>query len=99
MKRAIGLGVAASVILALPALAAESSRGTPIRHHHAYRHLHRAAQSQSIAPSATAEVPPPAPAPIVFPGVAPYPNGKGDEDGLSRDINDCNKGCIGGNPG
>ncbi len=29
----------------------------------------------------------------------PYRNGQGDEDGLSRRINDCNKGCIGGNPG
>jgi hypothetical protein len=30
----------------------------------------------------------------------PYANpGDGDDDGLSRDPDDCNKGCIGGNPG
>jgi hypothetical protein len=26
-------------------------------------------------------------------------DGDGDGDGLSRDPDDCNKGCIGGNPG
>ena len=36
---------------------------------------------------------------LPIPGVAPYPDGRGDEDGLSRDPNDCNKGCIGGNSG
>ena len=28
----------------------------------------------------------------------PYPPGVGDTDGLSRRLDDCNKGCIGGNP-
>ena len=42
---------------------------------------------------------PAAPAPALVPIAAPYPNGQGDEDGLSRHIGDCNKGCIGGNPG
>ena len=28
----------------------------------------------------------------------PYPEGQGDTDGLSRDPNDCDRGCIGGNP-
>ena len=31
---------------------------------------------------------------------SPYAHpGDGDSDGLSRDPDDCNKGCIGGNPG
>ena len=30
-----------------------------------------------------------------FPNVKPYPPGQGDADGLSRNIEDCNKGCIG----
>ncbi|MGO9419183.1 hypothetical protein [Roseiarcus sp.] len=38
-------------------------------------------------------------APSWFPHAAPYASGQGDEDGLSRDINDCNVGCIGGNTG
>ena len=30
----------------------------------------------------------------------PYPHpGDGDDDGLSRDLDHCMKGCIGGNPG
>jgi hypothetical protein len=32
-----------------------------------------------------------------LPRIAPYPDNKGDEDGLSEDQNDCNKGCIDGN--
>jgi hypothetical protein len=28
-------------------------------------------------------------------GVKPYPPGKGGADGLSRNVDDCNKGCIG----
>ncbi len=30
-------------------------------------------------------------------GVKPYPPGKGGADGVSRNIDDCNKGCIGVN--
>ena len=37
--------------------------------------------------------------PAFLPHIAPYPNGQGDVDGQSHDINDCNKGCIDGNPG
>ncbi|WP_374546286.1 hypothetical protein [Rhodoblastus sp.] len=34
------------------------------------------------------------------PSLKPYAHpGDGDNDGLSRDPDDCNKGCIGGNPG
>jgi hypothetical protein len=35
---------------------------------------------------------------LAFPHIAPLPNNKGDEDGLSGDVNDCNTGCIDGNP-
>ena len=34
---------------------------------------------------------------LALPHIAPYPNNKGDEDGLSEDQDDCNKGCIDGN--
>ncbi len=99
MKRPIGLGIAFAIVLAAPALAGEAVDGKT-HHRHAYRHMHGAAlRLQAVAPNATAQVPPPGPAPIAFPAIAPYPNGQGDEDGLSRSINDCNKGCIGGNPG
>jgi hypothetical protein len=32
------------------------------------------------------------------PFLRPYPEGRGDTDGLSRDPDDCDRGCIGGNP-
>ena len=49
-------------------------------------------QGSFVNPFAT---PPP---PLKWPKIAPYPPGQGDTDGLSFDINDCNKGCIGGQP-
>jgi hypothetical protein len=30
----------------------------------------------------------------LFPNVKPYPPGQGDTDGLSRNPEDCNKGCV-----
>jgi hypothetical protein len=44
--------------------------------------------------------PAPAPRPRTNPMFEPYAHpGDGDDDGLSRDPDDCMKGCIGGNPG
>jgi hypothetical protein len=34
---------------------------------------------------------------LALPHIAPYPDNKGDADGLSEDQDDCNKGCIDGN--
>jgi hypothetical protein len=34
---------------------------------------------------------------LAWPCIAPCPVGKGNEDRLSEDQNDCNKGCIDGN--
>ncbi len=95
MRLSVAFGVAAATVLAVPALA-DSGDGAFVRHHHAYRHMRRAVQPESSAPRDAARV---SPAPIAIPATAPYPNGQGDEDGLSRHIGDCNKGCIGGNPG
>jgi hypothetical protein len=39
-----------------------------------------------------------APAAIAPGLLRPYPEGQGDTDGLSRDPDDCDRGCIGGNP-
>jgi hypothetical protein len=99
MKRSLGFGVALGIILSVPTLAAEAGGNAMIHHHHMYRHIDGFVRSVAIAPNATAQVPPPATTPVVFPAITPYPNGQGDEDGLSRHIGDCNKGCIGGNPG
>jgi hypothetical protein len=35
---------------------------------------------------------------LALPHISPYPDNQGDDDGLSRDPDDCMKGCIGGNP-
>jgi hypothetical protein len=71
--------------VALVALAACATGNTP------------AAQPPTGGPQARAVVTP-APA-AVGPGLLrPYPEGQGDTDGLSRDPDDCDRGCIGGNP-
>jgi hypothetical protein len=98
MNRSLILGIALTAALSLPAFAAESGGQAARPHRHGHHYVHRNVGEGVIAPAATAQVPAPAPA-LGFPHIAPYPNGQGDEDGLSRDINDCNKGCIGGNPG
>jgi hypothetical protein len=99
MNRSIGLGIAFAVSLAAPALAGEGAVDATIRHSHAHHHMQDAARLQTMAPKAVSQVPRPGPAPVAFPAMSPYSNGHGDEDGLSRHIGDCNKGCIGGNPG
>jgi hypothetical protein len=63
-------------------------------HHHAMAHgptpapiAQRPGEPVESGPSQTNEM------------FKPYANPDGDDDGLSRDPDDCNKGCIGGNPG
>jgi len=71
----------------------------PHPHHHVVHHFEAHNPSPVVAPVVVA--PPPAqaqPFGLAFPHIAPYPDNKGDEDGLSEDVNDCNKGCIDGNP-
>ena len=95
MKKALAIGIGLAATLALPAFATEDAVLKPLHHHHAYRHLHRSAESPRVVPNATTQAPAAAAPQSWFSHVAPYPNGTGDEDGLSRDPNDCNKGCIG----
>ena len=71
----------------------------PHPHHHVVHHFVAKNPSPVAAPVVVAP-PPAAPAQpfgFAFPSIKPYPDGKGDEDGLSEDENDCNKGCIDGN--
>ncbi len=68
--------------------------------HHAVHHHHYAAApapAAEPAPVVTAPAPQAGPLGLALPHIAPYPDGKGDEDGLSEDEDDCNKGCIDGN--
>jgi hypothetical protein len=68
--------------------------------HHAVHHRYMArgpAAAPGAATAAMAPAPQAGPFGLALPHIAPYPGGKGDEDGLSEDQNDCNKGCIDGN--
>jgi hypothetical protein len=68
--------------------------------HHTIHH-HYVAHGPAMAPvpasAATAPAPQAGPFGLSLPHIAPYPDNKGDEDGLSEDQDDCNKGCIDGN--
>ena len=90
------------------AVAQEPAAGAASGYHHAVHHhvhngqhyrVHRfEARNPAPAPSAaTIAAPQAAPFGLSLPHIAPYPNGKGDADGLSEDQDDCNKGCIDGN--
>jgi hypothetical protein len=69
-------------------------------HHRFVAHNPAAASAPAPAPAAAATTAAPQAAPfgLAWPHIAPYPDNKGDEDGLSEDVNDCNKGCIDGEP-
>jgi hypothetical protein len=71
---------------------AEAETAAP-RHHHQGRHPTHAAPTPSVRRSLP-------PAQSGSSQGKPYAHpGEGDNDGLSRDPDDCMKGCIGGNPG
>ena len=71
-------------------------------HHHVHNgqhyHGHRFEAHNPAPAAAAAPAPQAAPFGLALPHIAPYPNNKGDEDGLSSDTDDCNKGCVGGAP-
>jgi hypothetical protein len=99
MRLSAATALALGVIRAAPIAASAYVDATPIHKHgfHAHR-AYKAVQTGKVEPSSTARIPA-EPAPSFFPHIAPYPPGQGDTDGLSRNPDVCNKGCIGGNPG
>ncbi len=99
MRLSAAAALALGVILSAPIAASAADTATPIQkhrvhHHHAYKSV----RTERIEPGSIAQVPA-WPEPSFFPYIAPYPPSQGDTDGLSRNPDDCNKGCIGGNPG
>jgi hypothetical protein len=68
-------------------------------HHTVHHHFvaHNPATEPAPAATATTAAAQAAPFGLSWPHIAPYADGKGDEDGTSEDQNDCNKGCIDGN--
>ena len=107
----IALTLAALMLWPLAAFA-QTDQPAPYRHDpvHRYHRPHHTVHHRLVAHN-PAEAPAPAaaqpPAGAVESGppatnqmFKPYAHpGEGDDDGLSRDPDDCMKGCIGGNPG
>jgi len=100
--------IALAALLSAPLAAyAQTEQPTPY-HHHQVHHFHRPRhavhhrfEAHNPPPATVVAAPHPAaqaaPFGLSWPHVAPYPDGRGDEDGLSEDPNDCNRGCIDGN--
>jgi hypothetical protein len=94
MRSIACLVVATSVVLA--ASMAWAIENTASNQHRQGRHLTHAAP----APTSERRVPAAQSGSQNRSPFTPYAHpGDGDNDGLSRDPDDCNKGCIGGNPG
>ena len=105
MKTSIAVALAALLSGSLAAYA-QTEQPTPYHPYHVHHvqgshhtvHHHFVARNPAEAPAAaTNAAPQAAPFGLALPHIAPYPDGKGDEDGLSEDQDDCNKGCIDGN--
>lgn len=73
-----------ALLLAVPPLADARAGGTQATKRGVQAHP-AGTQAPLVAPQPSS----------FFPHIAPYPGGKGDTDGLSRKMGDCNKGCIG----
>jgi len=88
----LGFAFVLTIIAAIPAAAqdAPAPKNAPAPRHHATQPAtKRAVPAVQGSPQETIDRP-----------FTPYPHtGDGDNDGLSRDPDDCNKGCIDGNPG
>jgi hypothetical protein len=92
MKYSLGLAVALTIV----ASAAAAIENAPVRHHR-HHERHHATQPAPNRPAPAAQN---GNLDTIRSPLKPYPHpGDGDNDGLSRDPDDCNKGCIDGNPG
>ena len=100
MRRYLGLAFALAIVTSVPAASQNAPASKPVAHHH--RHHHHTAQRAATRPVPAAQNGTLGPIrPPIGPYLhGPYPHtGDGDNDGLSRYPDDCNKGCIDGNPG
>jgi hypothetical protein len=111
VKTSTTIAVALATLLSIPLAAyAQREQATTYHHYHIHHfqgphhtvHHHFVAHNPATAPAplptaATTSAPQAAPFGLALPHIAPYPDNRGDEDGLSEDGNDCNKGCIDGN--
>ena len=109
MKTSTAIALALATLLS-SSLAAytQAEQPTPYHHYHVHRvqgphhTVHHRFVAHNPAPAPRRRRPHPQPLrrrhlAWPWPHIAPYPDNKGDEDGLSEDRNDCNKGCVDGN--
>jgi hypothetical protein len=93
LKYSLGLAVVLSIVVSAVAAAIENA---PVRHHR-HHHRHHTTQPATNQPVPAAQN---GNNDTIRSPFKPYLHpGDGDNDGLSRDPDDCNKGCIDGNPG
>jgi hypothetical protein len=100
------VGIALAIGTSAPVAIAQTEQPTVHHYHHIYPHhaVHHHHYVAVPAPGPATVVTAPVVAPqagpfgLALPHIAPYPDGKGDEDGLSDDEDNCNKGCVGGAP-
>jgi len=113
MKSITVLGIALAACASVPGTAVAQKavlQPAPVYRHILHHRFHKGErhdvhrfEARPVRPAApaaasTAAAPQAAPFGLSWPHIAPYPDGKGDEDGLSEDPDDCNKGCIDGAP-
>jgi hypothetical protein len=100
MKYSLGLAFALAIAASSAAAQdAPASKNAPVAHHRHHHHTARPAATRPVPAAQSGTLGPIRP-PIGPYLHGPYPHtGDGDNDGLSRDPDDCNKGCIDGNPG
>jgi hypothetical protein len=111
VKTSNALALAFAISLAGPIAAYAQTAAPTIPYHH-YHYHHFQGPHHYVHHHFVANNPPPVAAPaavapspeaqaqpfgLAFPSIKPYPDGKGDEDGLSESVEDCNKGCVDGN--
>jgi hypothetical protein len=110
VKTSTAIALALATMLSGSLAAYAQTEQPAVQHHyhvhyyvgpHDMVHHHYVAHGPAMAPvpatAAMAPTPQAAPFGLSLPHIAPYPNNKGDEDGMSEDQDDCNKGCIDGN--
>jgi hypothetical protein len=91
MNALLRLGLAAAVLLAAPVAWASENAPAHHRHHHRDRPVAQAPAPAPAQPAQTAE------GGLLGSMFKPFARpGEADDDGLSRDSDDCMKGCIGG---
>src|ERR1700722_13570455 len=95
MKASLASVIVVVLSIGTPTLSAASSLDAPNRRSHLAPHPRPTASvSNSLEPNVVIAPSSSTDAPFQWPHIAPFPQGQGHPDGLSRNTEDCNMGCI-----